>query len=127
MLLMTLMLASVSDPNEAEIALAEGADIIDLQDPSKGAFAAVDLFAIKTTLDSVAGRHRVSAVCGDLPMDPGILVEAATKLAATGVDFVKLGFSPSDQTAACIAALVSPSISRNFSRSSMIRSALSEL
>ena len=105
MLLMTLMLASVSDPSEAEIALVEGADIIDLKDPSKGAFAAVDLFTIKTTLDSVAGRHRVSAVCGDLPMDPRILVEAATTLAAMGVDFVKLGFFPSDQTAACIAAL----------------------
>ncbi len=105
MLLMTLMLASVSDPSEAEIALVEGADIIDLQDPSEGAFAAVDLATVKTTLDSVAGRRRVSAVCGDLPMDPRVLVEAATTLAATGVDFVKLGFFPSDQTAACIAAL----------------------
>ena len=35
---MTLMLASVSSPAEAEIAIAHGADIIDLREPS-GAFA----------------------------------------------------------------------------------------
>ncbi|MGO9006879.1 MAG: (5-formylfuran-3-yl)methyl phosphate synthase [Beijerinckiaceae bacterium] len=102
---MTLMLASVSNPSETEIALAEGADIIDLKDPSKGAFGAVDLSTLRSTLGRVAGRRRVSAACGDLPMDPRVLVEAATALAATGVDFVELGLFPSDRTAACIAAL----------------------
>jgi FolB domain-containing protein len=102
---MTEMLASVSNPQEAEIALAEGADIIDLTDPAKGAFGAADLSTLKSTLESVAGRRRVSAVCGERPMDPASLVAAANELAATGVHFVKLGFYPSDQTGACIAAL----------------------
>jgi hypothetical protein len=38
---MTLMLASVSGPQEAEIAIAHGADIVDLKDSANGAFGAV--------------------------------------------------------------------------------------
>jgi len=102
---MTLMLASVSDPSEAEVALVEGADIIDLKDPARGTFGAVDLSVVEDTLKSVAGRRRVSAVCGDVPMKPHRLVEAATALAATGVDFVKLGLLPNDRMTDCIAAL----------------------
>jgi (5-formylfuran-3-yl)methyl phosphate synthase len=102
---MTLMLASVSGPNEAEIALVEGADIIDLKDPAQGAFSAVSLDVVRQTLESVAGRRRVSAVCGELPMDPPRLVEAVSALAATGVDFVKLGILPDPRTGDCIAAL----------------------
>jgi len=105
MLPMTQMLASVSNPQEAEIALAEGADIIDVTDPSKGAFGAAELFTVKSMLESVAGRRPVSAVCGELRMDPACRVTAARARAATGVDFIKLGFFPSDQTGACIAAL----------------------
>lgn len=104
---MTLMLASVSGPSEAEIALVEGADIIDLKDPAQGAFGAVSLDVVAETLKNVAGRRRVSAVCGELPMDPPRLVEAATTLAATGVDFVKLGILPDARTSDCIAALAS--------------------
>lgn len=103
---MTLMLASVSDPAEAEIALIEGADILDLKDPAKGAFGAVDLAVIEDTLRSVAGRRSVSAVCGELPMQPELLAEAAAALAATGVDFVKLGILPDDRVGACIEALL---------------------
>jgi FolB domain-containing protein len=104
-ILMTQMLASVSDPSEAEIALVEGADIIDLKEPAKGAFGAVDLAVVRDTLKIVAKRRRVSAVSGELPMEPDILVEAATALAATGVDFVKIAFFPSDRAVDCIAAL----------------------
>ena len=38
---MTLLLASVNGPAEAEIAVAQGVDIVDLKDTSKGAFGAV--------------------------------------------------------------------------------------
>jgi (5-formylfuran-3-yl)methyl phosphate synthase len=102
---MTLMLASVNGPTEAEIALVEGADIIDLKDPNKGAFGAVDLSIVEDTVKIVAGRRRISAVSGELPMDPPVLAEAATALAATGVDFVKVAFFPSERATACIAAL----------------------
>ena len=37
---MTRMLASVTGPEEAEIVLAGGADLVDLKDPSRGALGA---------------------------------------------------------------------------------------
>ena len=37
---MTLLLASVIGPDEAAVALAYGADIIDLKDPANGALGA---------------------------------------------------------------------------------------
>jgi dihydroneopterin aldolase len=65
---MTLFLASVRDAAEAEMALACGADIIDLKDPSQGALGAVSLDAIASTVRCVAGRAPVSATIGDLPL-----------------------------------------------------------
>ena len=44
---MTLMLASVADVVEAEIALVEGADIIDLKDPSQGPLGALPLASVR--------------------------------------------------------------------------------
>jgi (5-formylfuran-3-yl)methyl phosphate synthase len=101
---MTQMLASVRDPEEAEIALVEGADIIDLKDPSEDALGAVDLSVVKATLEKVAGRRRVSAVCGNMPTTAR-LAEAAASLASAGVDFVKLGLVPNDRLADDIEAL----------------------
>ena len=40
---MTLMLASVTNPAEAEAVWVGGADIIDLKDPAKGALGALDV------------------------------------------------------------------------------------
>ena len=51
---MTLMLASVSGPQDAEIAIAHGADIIDLRDPD-GAFAPVPPDIVRATVAAVNG------------------------------------------------------------------------
>ena len=102
---MTRMLASVTGPAEAEIAIAGGVDIVDLKDPSAGALGAVSLDVVKETVASVAGRRPVSAVAGDLPMEPARIRAAALALAATGVDFVKIGFFPSTEGPDCAAAL----------------------
>jgi dihydroneopterin aldolase len=102
---MTKMLASVTGVAEAEIAISGGADIIDLKDPKAGALGAVAADAIRQTVSSVAGRRATSAVCGDLPMEPEIIRAKAEEIAATGVDFVKVGFFPSGNIAACSAAL----------------------
>ena len=56
-------------------------------------------------MSSVAGRRATSAVCGDLPMEPETIRAKAEEIAATGVDFVKVGFFPSGNVAACSAAL----------------------
>jgi FolB domain-containing protein len=101
----TRMLASVDGPAEAEIALAGGADIIDLKDPSRGALGAVATDVIQATVKTVGKRRLVSAVAGDLPMQPGLVAAAARDIAATGVDYVKLGIFPGGDAAACIDAV----------------------
>ncbi len=75
---MTLMLASVSGPQQAEIAIAHGADIIDLRDPS-GAFAAVPADVVRATVAMVGGRRPVSAIAGQAPMGPAALAAAAVR------------------------------------------------
>ncbi len=102
---MTKMLASVKDRQEAEIALLNGADIIDLKDPSRGALGAVELDKLLEVKDFIAGRRPLSAACGDLPMHPETIRGKVEEVAATGVDYIKIGFFPTAQLDACIEAL----------------------
>ncbi|OQM75017.1 (5-formylfuran-3-yl)methyl phosphate synthase [Manganibacter manganicus] len=102
---MTKMLASVTGPQEAQIALSEGVDIIDLKDPKAGALGAATILAITETVMLIAGRRPVSAVCGDLPMEPRTIRAKVEEIAATGVDYVKIGFFPSQAAADCARAL----------------------
>lgn len=99
------MLASVADVGEAEIAIVEGADIVDLKDPQNGPLGALPLASVQAIVAAAAGRRFVSAVAGNLEMKPAALTEAVAALAATGVDYVKIGFFPGDDLAACIEAL----------------------
>ncbi len=102
---MTKMLASVTRPGEAEIAISGGADIIDLKDPAAGALGALATDVVRQTVARVAGRRLTSAVCGNLPMEPETIRAKVGEIAATGVDFVKIGFFPSTNTVSCAAAL----------------------
>src|SRR5262249_35582953 len=102
---MTLFLASVTDAAEAEIALAHGVDIIDFKHPARGALGALDTDEVRAGVGAIAGRRPVSAVTGDLPMRPEVVVEAVRSMASTGVDFVKVGLFPESGRAACVAAL----------------------
>jgi FolB domain-containing protein len=102
---MTLLLASVSGPEEAEIALEQGADIIDLKDASKGALGALPADAIRASIATVAGRRPVSAVAGDHPAEPHTVVAAVEEIAQTGVDFVKVGLFPGPLQRDCVRAL----------------------
>jgi (5-formylfuran-3-yl)methyl phosphate synthase len=87
----TRLLASVTGPAEARVALAGGADIIDLKDPARGALGAADPEAVRAVVRAVAGRIPVSATTGDLPLEPEQLRAAVARTAATGVDYVKVG------------------------------------
>ncbi|RWP03602.1 MAG: hypothetical protein EOQ98_01030 [Mesorhizobium sp.] len=102
---MTRMLGSVTGVDEAEIALSGGVDIVDLKNPKAGALGAVSTQTISRAISLIAGRAPVSAVCGDLPMEPETIRAKAEEIAATGVDYVKIGFFPSANAAACAAAL----------------------
>lgn len=102
---MTLMLASVTGWPEAELALSGGADVIDLKDPAKGALGALDPVSVREAVDAIAGRRPVSAVTGDLPMEADVMAAAVEEMAATGVDYVKVGLFPGEGRADCIHAL----------------------
>ena len=102
---MTLFLASVASPDEAELALASGADIIDCKDPSKGALGALAPETVGAIVRAMAGRKPVSAVTGDLPMQPDSLAAAARAMAAAGADYIKVGLFAGEARADCIRAL----------------------
>ena len=84
---MTLMLATVTSPEEAEIAISAGADIIDFADPHDP-LGAPDLGALAGLVSIVARRRRVSASVGTLPTDPREAIEIVKAVAATGVDSI---------------------------------------
>jgi dihydroneopterin aldolase len=104
---MTRMLASVTGPEEAAVALAGGADIIDLLEPARGTLGAVDVALVRRTVGLVAGRRPVSAAAGNVPMAPASLAASTAALAATGVDYVRLGLFPDGDAPACIEAAAS--------------------
>lgn len=97
---MTLMLASVADAAEAGIALIEGADIIDLKDPTRPPLGALDLATVRAAVAAVAGRRPVSAVVGTPDLPVAELAGAAETLVAAGVDYVKIGLLPGAANAA---------------------------
>ena len=86
------LLASVATLAEVDLALAEGADLIDLKDPQAGALGAWPRTQLTQAVERVARRRPVSATVGDLPPDARAIAAAAEATAATGVDIVKLGF-----------------------------------
>jgi uncharacterized protein (UPF0264 family) len=103
---MTMMLASVRSLDEALIALEGGADLIDLKEPSRGALGALDHAAVRICVQAIGGRRPVSATIGDLPsMDPQSMTAAVERMAATGVDFIKIGFFAHPLAIDCARAL----------------------
>jgi len=102
---MSRILASVTDIEEALIAIECEADIIDLKNPAAGALGALPLATVRGIVERVASRKTVSATIGDLPMHPELVVSAVREMAATGVDIVKIGFFGGAGHAECIEAL----------------------
>lgn len=96
---MTMMLASVTSPAEAETVRACDADIIDMKDPSDGALGALDPGLAAEIVRAVGGRKLVSAAAGTAHASPDAALAAAAAVAATGVDYVKVGL-PTDQAGA---------------------------
>jgi uncharacterized protein (UPF0264 family) len=101
----TGFLASVTSMQEAEIALAGGADVLDLKDPSRGALGALPAEIITACVAGIARRRIVSATAGDLPMEPDLVRNAVQRLARCGVDIVKIGLFPGGDALGCISTL----------------------
>jgi dihydroneopterin aldolase len=102
---MTGLLASVTGPTEALLALDAGADIIDCKQPAQGALGALPEPVIRATIAAVRDRRPVSATVGDLPTHPEELVPAVRNVGATGVHYVKLGLFHSTGIDGLLAAL----------------------
>jgi dihydroneopterin aldolase len=101
---MTLLLASVRSTDEAEAALVLGADIVDLTD-ARGALGALNIDTVRAAVQAVKGRRLTSASAGDLPMEPETLAAAVNAMAATRVQYVKVGLFPDPRRGACVALL----------------------
>lgn len=102
------LLISVTTIEEAKIALDNGADVIDLKDPSAGALGALpiaNIQAIVAYVSAYSSQKLTSATIGDLPMLPELLVEQVARLAATNVDIVKVGFFEVADYQPCLDAL----------------------
>lgn len=108
----TQLLISVTTIEEAQIALENGADIIDLKEPSLGALGALPIETIQAIVTYVkntknADAKLTSATIGDLPMQPELLLAHVTQLATTGVDIIKIGFFQTDDYQLSLDALKS--------------------
>jgi (5-formylfuran-3-yl)methyl phosphate synthase len=101
---MSLMLASVTGPEEAEIAVRQGADIVDLKDVVAG-FGTVTPEVVRTTVAAVGGRRPVSAVVGEPAADVEGIAATASALAEAGASYIKIGLSPDRQRDDLIRAL----------------------
>ncbi len=91
---MNKMLASVNCLAEAIMAEQANVDIIDLKQPSLGALGALETTLVSTIVNSSQLSKAISATVGDLPMQADTIFNAVEKMAATGVDYVKIGFFP---------------------------------
>lgn len=86
---MTQLLVSVRNASEAESALAGGADLIDIKEPSRGALGAADEAVWREVLATVGGRAPVSAALGELLELDGPIATPALE----GFTFVKAGLA----------------------------------
>lgn len=84
---MTQLLISVRTPDEAEVALRAGADLIDIKEPTRGPMGMADPAVIAAIIERVAGRRPVSAALGELKS------KADFSALPPGLSFVKIGLA----------------------------------
>jgi len=91
----TGLLVSVRSAEEADAALAGGADLIDVKEPARGPLGVAEAEVVAAVIDRVAGRVPVSAALGE--WSPNAITEAHWHLELK-LDYVKwglAGYSPS--------------------------------
>jgi dihydroneopterin aldolase len=102
---MSGLLASVCSVAEAELALQNGADIIDCKNPRRGALGALPPELICDIVERIGGARPVSATTGDLIGKLQGLRRALQAAADCGVDYIKFGLFEIEQVGACLHAL----------------------
>jgi len=99
------LLASVRSVEEAVLAHAAGADIIDCKEPGRGALGALSAATVKEVRARLPSRVPVSATIGDLPSDPDTVASAVVATARSKIEFVKVGFFGAGDALATIGRL----------------------
>ncbi len=102
---MTKWLASVQSLDEAKTLEQTLPDILDLKDPASGALGALPLSVVKSVVAWVDGRCETSATIGDQLMKAEIISPAVNAMAATGVDYVKVGLFADPALESCLSGL----------------------
>jgi uncharacterized protein (UPF0264 family) len=85
------LLVSVVDADEALLAAAAGADVVDVKNPAEGSLGAPPPAVIAAVRAAVGAEVPVSAAIGDMPNLPGTAALAALGAARSGAAFVKVG------------------------------------
>jgi uncharacterized protein (UPF0264 family) len=85
------LLVSVVDVASARVAVAAGADIVDVKNPAEGALGAPSPTVIEGVRAAVPAEVPVSAAIGDMPNLPGTAALAALGAARSGATFLKVG------------------------------------
>lgn len=85
------LLVSVMDSGEVGAALAGGADIVDVKDPTAGPLGAPAAHVIRAVRAALSPPHLMSAALGDAVQFSDSLAASAREAATNDVDFVKVG------------------------------------
>lgn len=99
------LLVSVTDADEARIAVEAGVDIVDVKNPAEGSLGAPGPAVIGRVRDVVPPERPVSAAIGDLPNLPGTAALAALGAARSGAAYVKVGLWGTSATDEAVAVL----------------------
>jgi len=86
-----LLLISPINTEEAQEAIAGGADIIDVKNPKEGSLGANFPWVIKSIRQMTPEEMLVSATLGDVPYKPGTVSLAALGASVSGADYIKVG------------------------------------
>jgi len=104
---MTKWLASVKSLEEAQSLHQHLPDILDMKNPSEGALGALKTQTVMDIVLWVNQRCLTSATVGDLDMQPDLIADAIKQMAATQVDYVKIGLFDEPNLLQCISGLES--------------------
>jgi uncharacterized protein (UPF0264 family) len=85
------LLVSVTDADEARVAVEGGVDIVDVKNPAEGSLGAPAPGVIARVRNIVPPDRPVGAAIGDLPNLPGTAALAALGAARSGATYVKVG------------------------------------
>jgi uncharacterized protein (UPF0264 family) len=99
---MTKWLASIQSIQEAQKISSVLPDILDMKNPAQGALGAMKHAEVVEVVKLINGQCLTSATIGDLPMQAELIADAIEQMAATGVDYVKIGIFPDKNIETCL-------------------------